>query len=70
MYAFTAAHTTLPLPTWVRVTNLENGRNIMVRVNDRGPFTRGRIIDLSYKAMKTIDGLKAGVIDVQVEIIE
>lgn len=50
MYQFTAAHKTLPLPTYVRVTNLDNGRSVTVRVNDRGPFHVGRIIDLSYAA--------------------
>ncbi|MDR3387991.1 MAG: septal ring lytic transglycosylase RlpA family protein [Rudaea sp.] len=50
MYAYTAAHKTLPLPSYVRVTNLENGRNVIVRVNDRGPFVQNRIIDLSYVA--------------------
>jgi len=50
MYKFTAAHKSLPLPTFVRVTNLENGRSLIVRVNDRGPFHGDRIIDLSYAA--------------------
>ena len=50
MYAFTAAHKTLPLPSFARVTNLDNGRSIVVRVNDRGPFHAGRVIDLSYAA--------------------
>jgi len=50
MYAFTAAHRTLPLPSYARVTNLENGRSVVVRVNDRGPFHEGRLIDLSYAA--------------------
>lgn len=50
MYEFTAAHKTLPLPTYARVTNLENGRSVVVRVNDRGPFHDKRIIDLSYAA--------------------
>ena len=50
MYKITAAHKTLPLPSYVRVTNLENGRSLVVRVNDRGPFHEGRIIDLSYTA--------------------
>ncbi len=50
MYAFTAAHKTLPLPSFARVTNLENGKSVVVRVNDRGPFHAGRIIDLSYAA--------------------
>lgn len=50
MYAFTAAHKTLPLPSFARVTNLENGKSVVVRVNDRGPFHDGRIVDLSYAA--------------------
>lgn len=50
MYAFTAAHKTLPLPSFARVTNLDNGESIIVRVNDRGPFHEGRVIDLSYAA--------------------
>src|SRR5690606_290507 len=50
MYAFTAAHKTLPLPSYVRVTNLDNGRSLVVRVNDRGPFAHDRLIDLSYAA--------------------
>jgi len=54
MYAMTAAHKTLPLGTFVRVHNLENNRRVEVRVNDRGPFVRGRIIDLSYTAAKDI----------------
>ena len=54
MYAMTAAHKTLPLGTYVRVHNLENNRELEVRVNDRGPFVRGRIIDLSYTAAKDI----------------
>ena len=50
MYAFTAEHKTLPLPSFARVTNLDNGRSVVVRVNDRGPFHEGRVIDLSYAA--------------------
>ena len=50
MYAFTAASTTLPLPSYARVTNLENGKSVIVRVNDRGPFHQNRVIDLSYAA--------------------
>jgi rare lipoprotein A len=50
MYAFSAAHKTLPLPTYARVTNLENGRSVVVRINDRGPFHQDRLIDLSYAA--------------------
>jgi len=66
----TCAHKTLPFETICRVTNLANDKSVIVKVNDRGPFVRGRIIDLSYKAMETIDGLKAGVIDVRVEVME
>lgn len=54
MYAMTAAHKSLPLPTYVRVTHLQNGRSIIVKVNDRGPFHQGRIIDLSYSAAKKL----------------
>jgi peptidoglycan lytic transglycosylase len=54
MYAMTAAHKTLPLGTYVRVHNLENNRSVVVRINDRGPFVRGRVIDLSYKAASGI----------------
>jgi len=50
MYAFTAAHKSLPLPSFARVTNLDNGQSVVVRVNDRGPFHDGRVIDLSYAA--------------------
>ncbi len=50
MYAMTAAHPTLPIPSYARVTNLKTGRSVVVRVNDRGPFHEGRIIDLSYTA--------------------
>lgn len=55
MNALTAAHTSLPMDTVVEVTNLENGRKVNVRINDRGPFAKGRIIDLSRKAAKTIE---------------
>jgi len=58
MYAFTAAHKTLPLPSFARVTNLDNGKSVVVRVNDRGPFHDGRIIDLSYAAAVKI-GIRA-----------
>lgn len=69
MYAFTAAHKTLPLPTIVRVTNLENNKSVVVKVNDRGPFVRGRIIDLSYAAAQSIDVVRYGTAPVQVEAI-
>jgi rare lipoprotein A len=62
----TAAHKTLPMPVNVRVTNLENGRSIIVRVNDRGPFARGRIIDLSRRAAEQLDMVRTGVARVRV----
>ncbi|MCC5791819.1 MAG: septal ring lytic transglycosylase RlpA family protein [Legionellaceae bacterium] len=64
MYAMTAAHKTLPIPCYVRVTNVENGREIIVRVNDRGPFHSDRIIDLSYAAAKKLDMMEQGTADV------
>jgi rare lipoprotein A len=66
MYQLTAAHRTLPLGSWVHVTNLENGQSLEVRVNDRGPFVRGRIIDLSYAAARAIGMVRQGVVRVQV----
>ena len=60
MYGMTAAHKTLPLPTYVRVRNLSNNRSIIVRVNDRGPFVPNRIIDLSYAAALKLDMVKSG----------
>ncbi|SIT71096.1 rare lipoprotein A [Ectothiorhodosinus mongolicus] len=66
MFAMTAAHTSLPLPTYVRVTNLDNGRSVVVRVNDRGPFLRGRIIDLSYAAAHRIGMVDQGTARVEV----
>ena len=60
MHAMTAAHTQLPLPTFVRVTNLENGKSTVVRINDRGPFKKNRIIDLSFAAAKKLDIVKNG----------
>lgn len=58
MYAMTAAHRTLPLPSYARVTNPANGRSVIVRVNDRGPFIKGRIIDLSYTAALKLGALR------------
>lgn len=60
MYAMTAAHTSLPLPTYVRVTNLNNGRSVTVRVNDRGPFHDNRLIDLSYAAASKLGIVETG----------
>ncbi|HEX6993796.1 MAG TPA: septal ring lytic transglycosylase RlpA family protein [Gammaproteobacteria bacterium] len=70
MYAMTAAHKTLPLPTWVEVTNLENGRRVIVKVNDRGPFVGDRIIDLSYAAAQALDMVRSGTARVEVRAIE
>jgi rare lipoprotein A len=70
MYAMTAASRDLPLPTWVRVTNLENGRQVVVKVNDRGPFVPNRIIDLSYAAAKQLDMIRKGTALVEVQAID
>jgi rare lipoprotein A len=70
MYAMTAAHKTLPLPAYVRVTNLQNGRSVVVRVNDRGPFVDNRIIDLSYSAALKLDVVRNGTAFVEVRSID
>lgn len=67
MHEISAAHPTLPLPCYVRVTNLENGKTLIVRVNDRGPFVKGREIDLSYEAAKELGYAKRGTTQVRVE---
>lgn len=69
MYGMTAAHKTLPLPTYARVTNLKNGRTIVVRINDRGPFVSNRLIDLSYSAALKLDMLKEGTTLVEVKAL-
>ncbi len=69
MTRVSAAHRTLPLPSMVKVTNLENGRSLAIRVNDRGPFTRGRIIDVSRKAAELLGFRRAGTARVRVEIL-
>jgi rare lipoprotein A len=69
MYAMTAAHKTLPLPCYARVTNLLNGRSVVVRINDRGPFVANRIIDLSYTAAAKLDMLRAGTAMVEVRVV-
>ena len=68
-YGMTAAHKTLPLGTRVRVTNLSNGRHVVVRINDRGPFGKGRIIDCSKGAAAKLDFIKKGVTKVRVETL-
>jgi len=70
MYAMTAAHKTLPLPTYVRVTHLENGKSVIVKVNDRGPFHDNRIIDLSYSAAKKLGVTAKGTAAVEVSAID
>lgn len=69
MYAMTAAHKTLPIPVHVRVTNLDNGKSIVVRVNDRGPFKDGRIIDLSYAAAHKLEMTGAGTARVEIRAL-
>lgn len=66
---FTAAHRRLPFGTRVKVTNLENGKNVVVEVNDRGPFVRGRIIDLSRAAFRQIADVSDGVVKVRVQVV-
>ncbi len=68
--ALTAAHRTLKFGTKVKVTNLNNGRSVIVRINDRGPFTKGRIIDLSGAAANKIGMIKTGVAPVKIEILK
>ncbi|SFF47228.1 rare lipoprotein A [Fontimonas thermophila] len=70
MYQMTAAHKSLPLPSYVRVTRLDNGRSVIVRVNDRGPFHPGRVIDLSYAAAAKLDMLDAGSAPVEIVALD
>jgi rare lipoprotein A len=69
MYAMTAAHKTLPLPCYARITNLRNGKNVVVRINDRGPFVANRLIDLSYTAAARLDMLREGTTLVEVRAL-
>src|SRR5688572_23599980 len=69
MYAMTAAHKTLPIPAYAEVTNLKNGRKVVVRINDRGPFVGDRIIDLSYTAAAKLDFLREGTAPVEVRVL-
>jgi rare lipoprotein A len=69
MYDLTAAHPTLPLGTYVRVTNLRNGRAVVVRINDRGPVVEGRIIDLSYEAAQVLDLKNRGIQQVRLDLV-
>ena len=70
MEQLTAAHRTLPFQTWVEVTNLDNGKQVDVRITDRGPFVDGRIIDLSRGAAREIDLLRTGIAKVQLKVID
>lgn len=70
MYAMTAAHKTLPLPTYVRVTDLDTGNRVVVRVNDRGPFVEGRVIDLSYAAALKLGIAEQGTARVEVQALD
>lgn len=69
MYKMSAAHPTLPIPSYARVTNVKNGKNVVVRVNDRGPFLHGRAIDLSYAAAYRLGYTQAGSAEVEIEAI-
>ncbi len=69
MYADTAAHPSLPFGTRVRVTNLENRRSAVVRINDRGPFKKDRIIDVSYGVARKLDFVERGIVQVKLEIL-
>ena len=69
MYRVSAAHKSYPLGTKVRVTNLENGKSIKLVINDRGPFVKGRIIDLSYKAARKLDFVNQGTTKVRIDVI-
>ena len=70
MYGVTAAHKTLPLNTVCRVTNLANNKSLILRINDRGPYIKGRILDCSYGAAKKLDFIKEGTTNVKIEVIE
>tara|TARA_B100000212_G_scaffold303171_1_gene249858 strand:+ start:849 stop:1166 length:318 start_codon:yes stop_codon:yes gene_type:complete len=70
MYGLTAAHKTLPLNTIIRVTNLLNDKSLILRVNDRGPYVKGRILDCSYGAAKKLDFVNDGTVEVKIEVIE
>ena len=69
MYALTAAHKTLPIPCYVKVKNLDNGRSAIVKVNDRGPFHEGRVIDLSYAAAVKLGVFPKGTANVEIEAL-
>ena len=70
MHALTAAHRTLPFGSRVRVTNLDNGRSVVVRINDRGPYVEKRVIDLSYAAARELQFLDDGTARVRLEVLD
>jgi rare lipoprotein A len=70
MNALTAAHRSLPFGSKLRITNLDNGKSVVVRVNDRGPFVEGRIIDLSLGAAKSVEMIQRGTARVKIDILE
>jgi rare lipoprotein A len=70
MYDFTAAHPTLPIGSWVRVTNLRNGRAVTVRINDRGPIVPGRIIDVSYSTARALEFKAQGLQRVRLDLVQ
>lgn len=69
MHRLTAAHRTLPLGTMIRVTNVVNGRHVVIRINDRGPYVNGRILDVSYGAAKRLNMLRDGISAIQLEVV-
>lgn len=69
MHSLTAAHCTLPLGSKIKVTNLNNGKEVVVRVNDRGPYARGRVLDVSLGAAKKLDMIKTGTAKVSIQIL-
>lgn len=69
MYGLTAAHRVLPLGTQLKVTHLDNGKAVIVRINDRGPFVRGRILDLSYGAARVLEMTRTGTAPVEIEVV-
>lgn len=70
MHGLTAAHRTLPFDTWVRVTNLDNGRSVDLRINDRGPFVKGRMLDVSYAAAQRLEMVGPGTARVEIRVLD
>lgn len=69
MHALTAAHRTLPMGTVIRAVNLSNGKSVIVRINDRGPFIQGRVLDLSFKAAQHLDMIDRGIVPIRIEVL-